>query len=176
MPERMSNYFPGIKCLSPEEQTTSCGMSSYGIKVGFPEEYGKWISNINGNCGLRNMVEREIKNIFHHHIFNGQSFLRMLWKPDGISFETDGVNGCAVYVLYDGAYCHNVDNFEQFSILYISLSVYLTWLYRAMEILEREKEIPEEFAPLQKRMTTVIRLNKRESKQPKKYQTTLSNF
>lgn len=143
---RMGDYLPVIINRSDMH------MGSWAIGARLPRGfYEKWIAYIIGNPRFREMVEEKIENIFHDHIFDIQSFLEIRWHSKGVSFETDGVNGCLVHVYLEGGdcgySCHNIDAFEQASILFLALSVYLPDLYFALEFYEKEK-IKLEFQPL----------------------------
>lgn len=118
-------------------------MQSWAISARLPKGfYKKWIAYIIGNPKFREMAEERIENIFRNHIFDFQSFLEIRWHSKGVSFETDGVNGCMVYVYLEGGdcgySCHNIDTFEQASVLFLALSVYLPDLYSALELYEKE--------------------------------------
>ncbi len=134
---RIGDYFPVIINRS------DMNMQSWAISARLPKDfYKKWIAYIIGNPKFREMVEERIENIFRNHIFDCQSFLEIRWHSSGASFETDGVNGCFVYVYLEGGdcgySCHNIDAFEQASILFLALCVYLPDLYFALELYEKE--------------------------------------
>jgi len=153
----IGDYFPTIVHCS------DMNMQSWTIKAMLPEGfYRKWIAYIIGNPHFREMVEKRIEDIFRHHVFGWQSFLEIHWSSKGVSFETDGVNGCMVYPSFegieDGYFCHNVDNFEQASVLFLALSVCLPILYYGLELYERE-EIEPEFPPLQKEKVILKRVD-----------------
>ena len=130
-----------------------CPNGGYYIKARLPEaEHKKWIARILGNPNFRDNIIEEIKNIFSSYSFQRQSFLEVRWKPHGASFETNGVNGCNLYVPPSGEYgytCHNIDNFEQACILFIALAVYLPKLYFQLENFEGGKYNIEKSAQLE---------------------------
>lgn len=151
---RMGDYLPEIHCHG----------NRFSLGARLPEkEHRKWIAHINGNPNFREMVKRGLEAIFSNHIFTGRSYLEIRWFPHGTSFETDGVNGCMVYVSSDsGNYeysCHNIDNFEQASVLFIALSVYLPKLYFALEAFESGELDTKKFPALEKVITEKITLN-----------------
>jgi len=157
-------------------------MQSWAISARLPKGfYKKWIAHIIGNLKFREMAEERIENIFRNHIFDWQSFLEIHWHSKGVSFETDGVNGCMVYVYFEGGdcgySCHNIDTFEQANILFLALSLYLPNLYSALELYEREEikssPFPEEDIIYKK----IILHNKRQSENKEEdCQTTLETF
>lgn len=126
-------------------------MSSWAISARLPKVfYKKWIAYIIGNPKFRKMVEEKIEDAFRNHIFDYQSFLEIRWSSTGVSFETDGENGCMVYVYPGGGdcgyACHNIDTFDQASVLFLALSMYLPDLYFALEFYEKE-DLKLEFQP-----------------------------
>lgn len=146
---RIGDYLPMIINRSDMH------MQSWAISARLPENfYKKWIAYIIGNPKFRKTIEERIENVFRDHIFDRQSFLEIRWHSKGVSFETDGVNGCMVYVYLEGGYCgyscHNIDTFEQANILFLALSLYLPDLYSALELYERE-EMKLKFSPLSER-------------------------
>jgi len=155
---RLGDYFPEI---SRHRE----GLRNwYTINARLPEEiHKKWISRINSNRYFRGMVKGKIEEIFSSYIFNGQSFLEIRWARGGTSFETDGINGCMVFVSADsGVYnysCHNIDSFEQAMVLFIALSIYLPFLYFALESFESGNVDVEKFPPLEDRIIQRITLN-----------------
>jgi hypothetical protein len=138
--------------------------SGYGIDARLPREiHKKWIGYIAGIERFRDTVKEEIEDIFSSYAFNGQSFLEIQWRPRGVSFETDGVNGCIVYVEDGPDYgytVHNVDNYEQASVLFIAFSVYLPKLYSALETFESGNIDLKKVAPLKEGVTQRIKLNR----------------
>lgn len=136
---------------------------SYGISVKLPQEHKKWSANIVGSERFRNRVREEIEGIFSTHVFNFQSYLEIRWFVQGPSFETDGVNGCMVYVPPEDASqysYHNIDNYEQASTLFIALSVYLRQMHFLLEALESQELKSENFPPIKKLIAERIILNK----------------
>jgi len=155
---RLSDYFPEIRCYR------GGAGSAYSITARLPEEiHKKWIVHINSSPEFREKIRREIEEIFSSYVFNGQSFLEIRWDRGGTSFETDGVNGCLVYVSSDtGTYsytCHNIDSYEQASVLFIALSVFLPQLYFALETFESGRVDLSKFPPLQKEIFQKITLH-----------------
>lgn len=135
----------------------------YGIDARLPEEiHKKWIGYIASIERFRDRVKEEIEDIFFPYVFNSQSFLEIQWRPRGVSFETDGVNGCCVYVEEGPDYgygVHNVDNYEQASVLFIAFSVYLPKLYSALEAFERGDIDFKKIVPLKEGITQRIVLH-----------------
>jgi hypothetical protein len=176
---RIGDYLPVITNRSDMH------MQSWAISARLPKDfYKKLIAHIIGNPKFRETVEEKIKNVFRNHAFDFQSFLEIRWHSKGASFETDGVNGCMVYVYSEcgdcGYSCHNIDTFEQASVLFLALSTYLPDLYSALEIYEREKD-KIKFLPLSEGEIIYKRIilnNNRQSKNKeiKDCQTTLETY
>ena len=108
---QFGEYFPVI--YPPLE-------SGQGWALGaiLPKEHNKWIANINGNPRFRETIKREIEYVFSMYVFDGRTYLKISFSPTGTAFETDGVNGCMIYVNPDSiSGCtyvyHNIDTFEQ---------------------------------------------------------------
>lgn len=143
--DKISDYLPAIVNRS------DTNMQSWSIESRLPEIfYKKWVASIVSNPRFREHVERKIENIFRWHVFNGQSFIEIRWSSGGASFETDGVNGCLITTGGENSYfSHNIDSFEQATILFLALSSYLSILYSALELYESKGADPE-FPPLQK--------------------------
>jgi hypothetical protein len=136
---------------------------SYGVSAELPEKYRKWIANIIGNEYFRNKVKKEIESIFANQVFNSQSYIKITWFVQGPSFQTDGINDCSTYVPYldPSSYSHhNIDNYEQASILHIALSIYLQNLYPFLEDFETGEKSSEEYPPLKDRIVNKITLKK----------------
>jgi len=137
----------------------------YAIGANLPKEHKKWIAHINGNPGFREMIKHDIENIFSRYVFDGGSYLRISFSPMGTAFETDGINGCMIYVEPESpsgctyAY-HNIDSFEQAMVLFLALSAYLPKLYSALENFESGEYDPKDFPPLQERLDANIKLNR----------------
>ncbi len=161
--ESMWNTFD---CYLPK--IFSLGDRSYGIDTRLPKEpHKKWIAYIGAIESFRERVREEIEGIFSSHVFNSQSYLEIRWRAHGVAFETDGVNGCCLYVedsVDYGYTVHNVDHYEQVSVLFIALSVYLPKLYSALESFEAGKVSLKEITPMKEGMkegiTQIIKLNK----------------
>ena len=154
---RLDNYIPQIHV------SEGSGQISYGISVKLPKECKKWIANIIGSERFRSRVREEIERVFSTHVFNGQSYLEIRWFLQGPSFETDGVNGCMVYVPPEDptSYSyHNIDNYEQASVLFVALSVYLRQMHFLLEELESGELNPEKFQRLKELVINKINLNK----------------
>lgn len=157
--DRIDDYFPWISC------TSGCGYGGRGYNVGakLPEEaHKKWISYINGLEKFRERVSREIEEVFSHYVFNRQSYLEIWWSPGGVTFNTDG-DACGIYVSDGSDYgysSHNVDYYEQASVLFIALSIYLSRLYFALEAFENGSFPVEKCQPLEKELRQKIKLNR----------------
>lgn len=153
----LHNYFPRII-------RTECGGPFGGYDVGarLPEEaHKKWISYINGLERFREVVSREIEEVFSRYVFDVQSYIEIWWSPGGVTFNTDG-NACGIYVSGGpdfGYSSHNVDHYEQASVLFIALSIYLVRLYSALEAFESESIPVEKCQPLEKELRQRIKLN-----------------
>lgn len=139
------------------------GDRSYGIDARLPKEpHKKWIAHISAIEGFRERVKEEIEGVFSSYVFNSQSYLKIYWRPRGVAFETDGVNGCCVYVEDSADYgytVHNVDHYEQASVLFIALSVYLPKLYSALESFESGRVDSKKITPMKEGVTQKIKLN-----------------
>jgi len=160
-------------------------MQSWIINARLPESFcKKWIAYIIGDQKFREMIEEKIENIFRNHVFDGQSFLEIRWHSKGVSFETDGVNGCMIYVYAEGGYygyiSHNINTSEQVDILFLALSQYLPALYSALNLYEREKaklKLSQTFPEGEIIYKRIILHNKQsENKEIKDCQTTLETF
>lgn len=136
---------------------------SYSITARLPKEpHEKWLPYINGNLFFREKIKNHIESILSGHTFRGQSFLEIRFGFGSTSFETDGINGCMVYVgdgINYGYSYHNIDNFEQAAILFIALSIYLSKLYFALETFESGKVNLKKSPRLEKVTTFRISLN-----------------
>jgi len=127
----------------------------FGISAKLPEKAcKKWLGHIVGNERLRKLVIEELQNIFGGHVFYGQSYLRIRWSPRGVTFETDGENGCYVAmsdlgVEFSYTY-HNIDTLEQAMVLYLSLSIWLPRLWFYLDRLESGHMNSKDFTPLTK--------------------------
>lgn len=135
----------------------------YGVNAKLPKKaHEKWISYINGLERFRETIKREIKEVFSQYVFNGQSYLEIWWSPGGVTFNTDG-NRCGIYISgssSDYGYCpHNVDHYEQASVLFIALSIYLPRLYSAMEAFESGSIPIKKCTPLKEEIRERIKLN-----------------
>ena len=136
----IGDYFPNI---------------SSGIKVELPLGYNTCIPHIMGDIDFRELVVREVQNLFVESLL-GQSFLRLHFTSRGVSFETDGVNFCAVYPEPDqltggGVYVsHNIDTLEQKLVLLGALLKYLPWLFQILEDFESGERDPNDFPSLEK--------------------------
>jgi hypothetical protein len=154
---RFGDYFPEI------QRFESGGRSNYAVGAKLPEkEHKKWIAHVSGNPNFREVVKQEIEGVFANYVFHGRTFLKIQWTSHGTLFETDGVNGCLVYVVDSVSYgygYHNIDTFEQAMVLFIALSKYLPRLYSILECLESGEIDSETFSPLQERFTQTITLN-----------------
>lgn len=142
---RIGDYLPVIINRS------DMNMQSWAISARLPKDfYKKWIAYIIGNPNFRKTIEEKIEDAFRNHTFDSQSFLEIRWHSNGASFETDGVNGCFVHVYLEGGdsgySCHNIDRFDQASVLFLALSIYLPDLYFALEFYEKE-DLKLEFQP-----------------------------
>lgn len=155
---KFGDYFPEIQPFKSE------GSTRYVVGANLPRnEHKKWIAHISGNPNFRKIFEQEIEKVFATYIFHGRTFLKIQWSPHGTSFETDGINGCMIYVADSVPYgytYHNIDTFEQAMVLFIALSKYLPRLYFALDGLESGEIDPEAFPPLQERLTQNITLNR----------------
>lgn len=149
-------YFPEIVFCK------GLGGNGYAIGAKLPRDYyKKWIAYINNKEGFRKFVKQEIENIFSSHVFEGQSYLKIIWDSRGTTFETDGVNGCMAYVSDGESYtCHNIDTFEQAMVLFMALSMYLPRLYFALDTFESDNIDLENFSPSQERIVQTIKLNR----------------
>ncbi len=147
----MGYYFPKIVHYQ----------NRFSVGARLPEKiHRRWIAHIIGNPRLRKTIEQEIEETFASHVFNKQSFLKICWSPAGASFKTDG-NACDVGVS-EGIYCeHNVDDYEQASVLYIALLKYLARIYICLADFENNNYNPEDFPPLEETFTHTIKLNTR---------------
>jgi hypothetical protein len=150
---RIEYYFPYIRY----------GVDGYFVGAKLPEKaYKKWISYINGFEKFRETVKREIEEIFSRYVFRFQSYLEICWAPDSVTFNTDG-DACGIDVLDEdefGYVSHNVDHYEQATVLFIALSIYLPRLYFALEEFESGSVSVEKFQPLKKELCQKIKLKK----------------
>jgi len=151
---RIDNYFPDISCASG---------GGYSVGVRLPEEaYKKWISYVNGLEKFREKVSRKIEEVFSRYVFDCQSYIEIWWSPHSVAFNTDG-NACGIYVSSGPDYSytsHNVDSYEQASVLFIALSIYLKELYFVLEAFENKSISAENVAPLKEELHQRIKLNR----------------
>ncbi len=129
----IQDYFP--KMLHASEGR------GWAVYAYLPEKlHRKWIRYIQGHEGFKQAVVEDLKSFLTHQLFEFQSYVEIDWLPQGASVETDGENGCMVYVdshgIDYGYQCHNVDTQEQATILFIALGAYLKRLYDALEAFE----------------------------------------
>ncbi len=154
---RLDCYFPHIGHIGKDP------FGAYSVTAGLPGKiYKKWISYINGLEGFRETVKREIEEVFSQYVFNSQSYIEIWWSPGGVTFNTDG-NACGIYISGPsdcGYYPHNVDHYEQASVLFIALSIYLSRLYSAMEGFESESIPVEKCSPLEEEIHQRVKLNR----------------
>lgn len=154
--DRINDYFPSISCTG--------GGRGYNVGTRLPEKaHKKWISYINGLEKFRETVSREIEEVFSRFVFNAQSYLEIWWSPGDVTFNTDG-NACGIHVS-DGSddygySSHNVDHYEQASVLFIALSIYLSRLYFSLETFESGSIPAEKCQPLEKALRQRIKLNR----------------
>lgn len=154
---RIDDYFPRISC------TSGYGGRGYNVGARLPEEaHKKWISYINGLERFRETVNREIEEVFSHYVFDMQSYIEIWWSLGGVTFNTDG-NACGIYVSGGPDYgysSHNVDHYEQASVLFIALSIYLHRLYSALDAFESGSISVEKCHPLEKELHQRLNLNR----------------
>jgi len=94
-------------------------------------------------------------------VFNSQSYIEIWWSPGGVTFNTDG-DRCGIYISGGPDYGyspHNVDHYEQASVLFISLSIFLSRLYSAMEAFESGSIPVKKCSPLEEEIHERIKLN-----------------
>ncbi len=124
-----------------------------------PTLYTKWVAHVVANQKFRDLVKEKIQNVLSRNVFVLQSFLTMYWSSNGLALKTDG-NACSIIPSDNGYYEHNVDYYEQSSILFIALTIYLREAYVASRMFEEGRISPEKFPPLKERITQRISLNK----------------
>lgn len=128
-----ADYFPRLMADRSED-----GLR-FSVGVRLPKSHRDLIPYINGNSRFRAKVKENIESILLTHEFKSQSYLEINFSSASTSFNTDG-NACGIYI-YDGDYTyHNIDTYEQASILFIALSTYLATLYPILENLRNKSK------------------------------------
>jgi hypothetical protein len=151
---RFGDYFPQLVVFKRELDL------SFSVEARLPKSYKELIPYINGNHRFIDKIKERIGSVLLTHVFRWQSYLEIEFSESGISFGTDG-NACRLYVSGDICSYHNIDTYEQASILFIALSIYLSQLYPVLEYMKSRK--PEELKDIKKIENFIsfrIKLNK----------------
>lgn len=141
--------------------------SRFSIGARLPKSHRDLIPYINGNSWFRARMKEKIESILLTHKFRFQSYLEINFNSASTSFNTDG-NACGIYI-YDGRNYtyHNIDTYEQVSVLFIALSTYLVGLYPALEHLKSKKSDLEKMKKLENSVSFKIQLRRVEGCQKK---------
>jgi hypothetical protein len=126
----------------------------FGVECQLPGEiYWKWIPLLTGSEEFRKRIEDEIRASMCDNGLDWPTYLRLNWSRNGLNLETNGVNGCTVYVLKsESRYTeHNVDNLRQAMVLQFALSIYTRRMMQFLDFLESqgtEGSVLEDSKPL----------------------------